>query len=47
LSDSYLFEEQYPEFIEGRDFSNYDENDKEILSRRIAFIENNRKIRNK
>ena len=39
LSDSYLFEEQYPEFIEGRDFSNYDENDKEILSRRIAFIE--------
>ena len=39
LSDSYLFEEHYPEFIEGRDFTNFDKNSEEILQRRVMFVE--------
>ncbi|WP_143884260.1 hypothetical protein [Chryseobacterium binzhouense] len=39
LSDSYLFEEQYPEFIEGKQIRNWKKNNDEILQRRITFVE--------
>lgn len=39
LSDSYLFEEQYPEFIEGRRFEDWRKNDEEMLQRRIKLVE--------
>lgn len=40
LSDSYLFEEQYPEFIEGREVRDWKKNNEKILERRITFVEN-------
>ena len=39
MSDSYLFEERYPEFIEGREFKDWKKSDEEILRRRIEFVE--------
>lgn len=39
LNDSYLFEEHYPEFIEGKQESDYKKHDEEILSRRLQFVE--------
>lgn len=39
LNESYLFEEHYPEFIEGKKESDFRKHDEEILSRRLKFIE--------
>ncbi|MFV8332099.1 hypothetical protein [Flavobacterium sp. GSP14] len=39
LNDSYLFEEHYPEFIEGKHESDYAKHDEKISSRRLQFVE--------
>lgn len=39
LNDIYLFEEHYPDFIEGRDDTDFEEIDKKILSKRLKFID--------
>lgn len=39
LNDSYLFEEHSPEFIEGKQESDFRKLDEEILSRRLQFVE--------
>ncbi|UGU15424.1 hypothetical protein LS482_17290 [Sinomicrobium kalidii] len=39
LNESYLFEEHYPDFIEGRKGKNHREHADEIASRRLNFIE--------
>lgn len=39
LSESYLFEEHHPEFIEGRHSEDFREQDEEILLRRLQFVE--------
>lgn len=39
LNESYLFEEHHPEFIEGRQESDFRKHDEEILSRRLGFVE--------
>ena len=38
LNDSYLFEEHHPEFIEGKQDSDYEKHNEDILSRRLIFI---------
>lgn len=39
LTDSYLFEEHHPEFIEGRQSQDFRKHDEEILLRRLRFVE--------
>lgn len=39
LTDSYLFEEHHPEFIEGRQSQDFRKHDEEILLRRLQFVE--------
>lgn len=39
LSNSYLFEEHHPEFIEGREEHDFNKLDDKILSRRLQFVE--------
>ncbi|MFP4846736.1 hypothetical protein [Winogradskyella sp. PE311] len=38
LKDIYLFEDSYPEFFEGKDEMNIDENNKIIVSKRVDFL---------
>jgi hypothetical protein len=40
IRDSYLFEEHYPEFIEGRQGSDFKKHGEEIAARRLAYAEN-------
>ncbi len=39
LDEKYLFEENHPEFIEGTQIEDYEKQGKEILSRRLKFVE--------
>lgn len=39
LSDSYLFEEHYPEFIEGKKEDDYDKHQENIDEKRLEFVE--------